>query len=290
MVSIRNTKLGRKKMDKIVYVILHYYTIEDTRKCVESIIEKEKDNNYEIVVVDNNSPNGTGEELKNKYISYDKIHVLINKENLGFSAGNNIGFKYAKYNLKADYIILLNNDTYLLQDNFSKYIIENFKEYNYAVLGPKIHTRDKICGPLWEKPFTRDSLKKEIYKLRIKLLAQYFNISLRKFWKKNIEEPKEYSAIQENVIIHGCFLIFSPVYVNMFDGLLEKTFFYGEEIVLYNRLKKHNMKILFDPKLEVFHNEFSSTNIGTKNNRQREIKRMSRLIEAFKIIVREWDN
>ena len=50
-------------MDKIVYVILHYYTIEDTRKCVESIIEKEKDNNYEIVVVDNNSPNGTGEEL-----------------------------------------------------------------------------------------------------------------------------------------------------------------------------------------------------------------------------------
>lgn len=276
-------------MEKVVYVILHYYTIEDTIKCVESILSREKNNNYEIVIVDNNSPNKTGIELKNKYISYDKIHVLINNKNLGFSAGNNIGFKYAKYELKADYIVLLNNDTYLLQDNFAQYIIDDFRKYNYAVLGPKIHTKDKICGPLWDKPFTRDSLKKELCKLRIKLFAQYFNISLRKFWKKNIEEIKEYTEIQENVIIHGCFLIFSPVYVDKFDGLLEKTFFYGEEIILYNRLKRNNMKILFDPQLEIFHNEFSSTNIGTKNNRQREIKRMSRLIKAFEIIVKDWD-
>ena len=51
-------------MDKVCFVILHFLTIEDTLKCINSICENIRYKNYHIVVVDNGSPNGTGLELK----------------------------------------------------------------------------------------------------------------------------------------------------------------------------------------------------------------------------------
>ena len=279
------------KTYKIVYVILHYITVEDTIKCVESIFEKEKKSNFEIVIVDNNSPNNSGEILKKKYKTNKKIHLIINNENLGFSRGNNVGFKYAKEKLNADFIVLLNNDTSLLTENFSNLVFNDYKKYDFSVLGPKIYTKDSICGPLKMIPDTKESLSRELRNLKIKLLVRkIFNINLKKFWKKQIVQSIDYENIIEDVVLHGCFLIFSPNYIKKYDGLAEKTFFYGEETILYNRCKKNNMKLLFDPNIQIYHNEFSSTNSMIKSEKQREINRMTRLIKAYEIIVEEWDN
>ena len=65
------------KNKKIVFLILHYYTIDDTIKCVNSIKSNIDADNYEIVIVDNASPNDTGKELEELYKDNDKIHVLI---------------------------------------------------------------------------------------------------------------------------------------------------------------------------------------------------------------------
>ena len=89
------------------FVILHYYTIEDTVNCVQSIKEIETyGNNVKIVIVDNASPNRTGKLIQEKYIDDPQIHVILSSENLGFANGNNLGFEYAKKQLKSDFIIL----------------------------------------------------------------------------------------------------------------------------------------------------------------------------------------
>ena len=62
---------------KFAFVILHYYTVEDTINCVKSIKELENYENVEIVIVDNASPNGSGKEIKEKYENDEKIHGLM---------------------------------------------------------------------------------------------------------------------------------------------------------------------------------------------------------------------
>lgn len=81
-----------------------------------------------LLLVDNGSKNESGKVLKEKYQHENKIHILMQKENLGFAKGNNIGFSYAKEQLKCDYIVLLNNDTFILQEEFFDLIKEEYKK------------------------------------------------------------------------------------------------------------------------------------------------------------------
>ena len=76
----------------VVFVILHYMAIDVTMKSVEYITENIDTNQYHIVIVDNASGNGSGEELKAFYLDRGDVTVLINEENLGFAKGNNVGF------------------------------------------------------------------------------------------------------------------------------------------------------------------------------------------------------
>ncbi|EMF0409107.1 glycosyltransferase, partial [Enterococcus faecium] len=72
----------------IGFEVLHYETINETIQCVESILSNVI--NPVIVVVDNASSNNSGNELIEKFKSYDNVFVLINEKNLGFAKGNNI--------------------------------------------------------------------------------------------------------------------------------------------------------------------------------------------------------
>jgi GT2 family glycosyltransferase len=64
--------------------------------------------NFDLILVDNASTDGTAEYLKELERQHANVHVILNRNNLGFAAGNNIGLQRAR---ESDYIILLNNDT-----------------------------------------------------------------------------------------------------------------------------------------------------------------------------------
>jgi len=57
---------------KFTFVVLHYITIEDTTECVDSILTNIKYDNYNIIIIDNGSPNDTGKLLADKYDSNSK--------------------------------------------------------------------------------------------------------------------------------------------------------------------------------------------------------------------------
>lgn len=99
------------------FVILHYRAIDMTRTCVERIQALDGEN--DIVIVDNASPNGTGKLLAEEYAADSKVTVLLNPENAGFARGNNMGIRWAKEHLSADFVVALNNDVEILQKDFS---------------------------------------------------------------------------------------------------------------------------------------------------------------------------
>lgn len=288
-------------MKKFAFVILHYYTIEDTKKCVLSILDK--CNNVEIIIVDNASPNGTGKELENLYKNSNNIKVIINEENLGFSRGNNIGFKYAKENLDVDFIILCNNDTYLLQDNFFELVEEEYKNSEFAVLGPQIMLPDNKINVVVKEMPNLEQLKKQLYITKLDYITKIFYINglyrmIRKVLtnflitfklkKKEVINENNVELRYENIILHGSFLIFSKKYIDKFDGLNDSTFLYREEELLALRLQQNKLKNVYNPKIKIFHNEDSATNAITKSNRKKVLFVYKNQIKSTNILIQEW--
>lgn len=107
-------------------ITLTYNNIEFTKKFIESLYKYTKD--FELIIVDNGSGDGTVEYLK----SLPEIKLITNKENLGFSKGNNQGLKLAE----GEYIGFLNNDI-LLYPNWFEDCKSVFELENAAFVSPK---------------------------------------------------------------------------------------------------------------------------------------------------------
>ena len=121
------------------FVVLHYLDFEMTKQCVLNILENCHKYNIKIVIVDNASQNGSGENLK-KYFEYEhRITVIINEENLGFANGNNVGYEYLKKFEYINFIIILNNDVLIKQNNFLDTVVLLYQRKHFSVLGPDIY-------------------------------------------------------------------------------------------------------------------------------------------------------
>lgn len=279
-------------MKKITFLILHYITIEDTKKCIESI-KNLKYKNKDIVVVDNGSSNNTGIILQDMYKNDQNIHVILSKNNLGFANGNNLGFKYIKDNLNSDFIVMINNDVYMIQEDFCNKIVNEYEKSSFAVLGPKIILRNNIVS---DYPNKMKSLKE--YKKLLKDRNLYYNLNkyhLRYVYSvifrlKKIFNKKEYidkNLRKEDALLNGCALIFSKNYIDKFVGLDNRTFLYFEEQLLYLRLKKNNLLPVYNPELVIFHNEGVSTNKSIKNERKKVAFKLENEINSLKILIKE---
>ena len=275
---------------KLAYVILHYLAVKDTIECVTSIIENIDitENQLEIIVVDNGSPCEQYSELEKLLNKYSGIHLLRSDDNLGFARGNNIGFNYAKHKLKADFIILLNNDTVIKQKDFSDVIVRKYREYNYSVLGPDIITADGFHqNPGSKQEWTVKELNFFILKKRIRLVLSYCHLDgLADKFKKHDKEIYRPNAIEgdvKNTILHGACLIFSPQYIERFDGLNDQTFLYMEEDVLKLYSDFYGFLMLYSSDLSVFHKEDVATNLIRSTNEERVRLKSRRLIDSAKV-------
>lgn len=123
--------------DKIAFVILHYCALTETLACIESIEKNIDVKNYLIVIVDNGSPNHTGEALVKLYGKKKNCKIILNNSNLGFAKGNNVGFRFAKAQ-GAKFICMMNSDTCIIDKNFGEQIWRDYNKYHYYVLGPDI--------------------------------------------------------------------------------------------------------------------------------------------------------
>ena len=113
-------------MKKVAIILVNYNGAEDTLECIASILKSQYEN-YKIIVVDNCSTDSSYEILDKQKEFYNFVLIKA-KSNDGFSAGNNIGIKYALNN-GADYILLLNNDT-VVETDLIGYLLEGFKNSN----------------------------------------------------------------------------------------------------------------------------------------------------------------
>jgi len=87
-------------------VVLNFNGKDYLPNCIESVLKNEYPN-FELILVDNASTDGSIQPIRNRYGSDPRIEIIESRENLGYSGGNNLGFEHSR----GKYIVFLNNDT-----------------------------------------------------------------------------------------------------------------------------------------------------------------------------------
>jgi len=282
----------------ISFVILHYNVLNETYKCIDSIKKRMDTTHYSIVVVDNKSPNDTGKDLCNKYKTDPQVTVILNEKNLGFAKGNNIGIEYAKKVLKSDFLVVLNNDTYLIQDDFSSIIFKEWEKSYFAVLGPLIETpNDENQNPVAHEINTVKQVNFWIRHhqwgiFRTCLGINNLYLSIKDLIKRKIGYKNKTVALrdeksnnrQENVKLHGCCFVFSPIFFENFAGFDPRTFMYLEEDILLTSIRQKGLLTVYNPSLKIFHSTKVATKSYTKKSRRTELFGYREGIKSLKIL------
>ncbi len=241
-------KINIKSID---IVIINHNNFEATKNCIISV-KKISSETINILVVDNNSNDGSVEKLR---ATFPDIEIIRNSDNLGYAYAVNRGFGSSK----SEIVIISNNDVLYLPNSISNLVEPFHRQENIAVIGPQqIYPEGK-----WQYSYgTFPGIKTA---LRDMFFINYLSHLIKKIqWKLKIssKELKEVEYIDGAVmaIKRSAFLD-----VNGFD---EDYFFYTEEADFCFRLKKRGWKILFNPNSLVIHERGGSTSkmgLNTKN-------------------------
>lgn len=122
---------------KISIVIANKDHVEDLKRCIDSIIEKSTYDNYEIIVVENNS---TTTEIFDYYKEVpDCVKVVTYEGAFNYSAVNNLGVKHAT----GEYILLLNNDTQVITVNWMEELLMYAQRSDVGAVGGKLYYANK---------------------------------------------------------------------------------------------------------------------------------------------------
>lgn len=274
------------------FVILHYLVEKETLACINSIKNK-LGRRVPIVLVDNASPNESGARLRALYKDDEQVHVILSEKNIGFAKGNNLGISYARRELKADILIVLNNDTIIEQENFLEQIELEYKGSLFAVLGPCIkNSIGEFQNPVSSETTSLSDVRKSVKYHRWQLLLAYtgfYNVwdflrTVRHRNKREGEINQRVSNRMENVKLHGSCLIFSPVFFQYFDGFCPETFMYGEEDLLILLVRQKGLLSVYNPNIKIFHAEKAATKTVTKSTRKKKIFVHSECLKSLKII------
>lgn len=301
-------EVGEKRRIDVGFVILHYLVFEETKHAVDTVMDHIDTEAYHIVIVDNASHNSSGERLIDEFAGNDHVSVIINEENLGFAKGNNIGFRYIRSHFEAAFIILSNNDVYLTEKRLTEKLYAEYDQNHFAVLGPKIVLKNgsEDSNPYsWDTEIDEKKIKKNIREFRKRYFLEKFRIKYpyykirNLFWKisgyrrwrkqedqsgrRMLEEKLKTEGRLWNVRLHGCFWVFSPIYIEKFDGLEERTFMYMEEEILYLIMRCEDMTTEYDPDIEVYHAEDVSTNALKMTDRSRQMFEYQNYIRSLKV-------
>ena len=134
-------------------IIVNYNVKEYIISCIESIY-KQTDSNYkfEIIVIDNNSHDGSQKVIKEKF---SNIKFIENKKNYGFSKAVN----QASYYASGENLFILNPDTLFIENTINKLLIESKKLDISGIIGPKIiDGNGKIIRSYWRKPTLKSAI------------------------------------------------------------------------------------------------------------------------------------
>lgn len=243
-------------MLKIFIVILNWNQPKLTLETIESVSRLLVSGyQLEVVVVDNASTDNSVEKLQSS-----EFRLLVNKENLGFAGGNNVGVNYALEN-GADWVLVLNNDVRVDKNLVIEFLKVAKKYKKVGAISPKIY---------FEKgyEFHKDRYKKD--ELGRVIWYAGGNIDWDNVYgtPRGIDEVDEgqYEKVEETDYATGTAMFLSAKALKQVGVFYAKYFMYLEDTDLSVRMEKAGWRVMYAPKAIVWHKVAQSSSVGSKLN------------------------
>ena len=244
---------------KLSVVILSYNTSGLLKQCLAAVLASNgfESKELEIIVVDNNSSDGSAEMIEKEY---PEIKLIRNKKNLGFSAGNNIGIK----NSGGKFLLLLNSDALVEPDSLITILNVMGNNRSIGAATCLLQTADGKIDPASHRgfptPWNACSYFLGLEKLFPK--SRFFG-GYHQGWK-NLKAPHDVDCIS------AAFMMVSREAIEKVGLLDERFFMYGEDIDWCLRIKNSGFKIFFYPGVKTLHLKRQS---GREQDRDRDLRR-----------------
>ena len=250
-------------------IIVSYNTKDLVKNCLQTVFGSNINFPFEVIVVDNNSGDGTVEMINEEF---KEVKLIVNSKNLGYGRANNQGMKLAK----GKYILLLNSDTEIINDVITKMVewlekrsevgavgcqllYKNGKVQQSAGFIPKLSKIFYWATFLDDLPILRDIIKP-------------YHVSDINFYKKEHEVGW----------VTGAFFLLRKEIFEKLGGFDEKIFMYTEEIEWCMKIKKAGWKIFYTPKTSVYHLKSASPRNLNENAIIFEYKGLIYLFSKYK--------
>jgi len=253
------TKLisNNKKYPLVYMIILNYINYQDTIECVESL-KKLNYPNYKVIIVDNASPNESELILKRRY--KENYIVLQSGKNLKYAGGNNFAVNYILKKIdEPKYILILNNDTKIIDEDMLTILIKNAEMIeDLGAIAPKIIRPDgKEDGPYAEPTFF-GILFNELF-FPVAWLTRIVNKYIKGIFKLSNENYINIANIVYR-LSGSCMLVnFSAfIKVGMFDCNNE---LYTEEMILAEKFILSGYNNYYFPRTSILHKHSKSISL-----------------------------
>ena len=235
-------------------IIVNYKVKKQLIECIDSIYRYPPNQNYEIIVIDNDEKKTIGKNLNEKF---PQVKYIESSGNLGYGGGCNLGAKYSKGNV----LFFLNPDTKVFDSTLNNLFNFINKNKKVGIISPLlVHSN--------MEPFSLQGLRK-LTPLRaifsLSFINKFFpnNPISKNYWLKDWDKK----AIQEVDVVPGTAFM---IYKNLFKkvGGFDKNFFlYFEEFDFCNRIKELGYQIYIEPRAKLYH-EWGASTKKAKNMRK----------------------
>lgn len=234
----------RDKMDLSV-VIVNWNGLKVLRNCLRSVFANSEGLEFEVLVVDNASTDGSVAAVRSEF---PQARIIESGKNLGFAAGNNLGFKAAR----GRHILLLNNDTIVLPGAFLKCVRFLDRMPDIGVVGCRVEFPDRS----FQTSCYRFNDPGKLLWGRVLPLGSVFNerLSWGRYWATEFKSPVDVD------VVAGCFFMIRAEVISQVGGLDEDFFMYGEDEEWCSRIKGAGWRIVYFPDATIIHiHRFSSS-------------------------------
>lgn len=227
-------------------IIVNWNSLEYLRKCIRSIYQHVSNVGFEIVVVDNASPEGGIESVNDEF---PEVVVIKSAHNLGFAGANNLGFRKSR----GEFVLFLNPDTEILDDPFTTMLLNARSLGDVGIVGCKLFNSDLTVQTSCIQTFPTIPNQ----------LLDYEYLRLRwpqcSFWNIAPLFADDKQATSVEVISGACMLMKREVFerAGMFT---EDYFMYAEDLDLCYKVKELGLRNYYVGRAKVIHYGGQSSN------------------------------
>jgi len=253
---------------KIGFVCTNYKNSAYTREAVCSLLKNGEDQ-FRVVVVDNNSDTENVEALKVLAGEFRHVELILSEQNMGYFGGLNLGIRHLRSSQPDIKVVVVGNNDLVFPPDFAESIRRNLSLFEkYAVVSPDIVTLDGVHqNPHVIRKIGR--FRKLIYDLYyanyyLGIAIQGLARATRNFTQR--PDRTHHEVAQEIYLGFGACYVLGPTFFRHFEELWAPVFLVHEEFFLSKQLNDRGLCIYYEPSIRVLHHFHVS--MGALGNRR----------------------